>query len=667
MILNTALRMRSLFNSKMTFSLQKYSSQLNSTKNPYQIAFERSVNPLTREDYWREQTHFVDWFKKPDVILDKSNPNPGFWRWFKDSQVNMCYNAVDRHVQQLHDKPALHWVSPYEKIERTYTWAELQDNVARLAGVYQNLGVKKGDRVVIYMPMVPEAVFGMLACARLGAIHSVVFGGFAAKELASRIKDSEPALILGGSFGYEPGKVINYKKILDEAIDIAGAQNTKVLVYQRDEKNKCTMVPGRDYDYKEMITRAQKADCVPVEGDHPLYILYTSGTTGQPKGIVRDTAGTCVAAQWAMKHIVDIHKGDVYFSGSDIGWVVGHQFIVYGPLLRGATTILHEGKPTGTPDAGQYWRIIEKYRVKGLYTAPTAMRAIRKEDLNGEWIKKFDLSSLTNVALAGERCDVPTYEWIHKHVPGLINDNYWQTETGWVISGNFQNLHTFPIKPGTACKPVPGFDVHILDEHNQEIKNPNKLGRICIKLPMPPSFMLTLYNNDAAFEQKYLHDSPGYYLAGDSGYFDEDGYLNVMARIDDVINTAGHRLSTGSMEEALLKHDNIVEAAVVAKHCDFKGEIPFGFVVPKDSQRVDIQVFEKECVSLIRKEIGPVASFKNCIVVDKLPKTRSGKILRNTLKKIVDGKQIDRIPPTIEDDTVIPKIQSDVQSYFNQN
>ncbi|KAL4481347.1 hypothetical protein ABPG72_010500 [Tetrahymena utriculariae] len=636
---------------------------MNRPKNAYQMAFDRATNDQTREEFWKEQIYQIDWYKKPDVILDKSHPNPGFWRWFKDSRVNMCYNAIDRHVGELANKAAIQYVCGYLGTEKAYTWAELLDNVSRLAGVYRKLGVKKGDRVVIYMPMVPEAVFGMLACARIGAIHSVVFGGFAAKELSGRIQDSKPTLILGASYGFEPGKVINYKQILDEAIDLSGAQGIKVLLLQRGDKMTAPVKVGRDFDYHSSMLFAERVDCVPVEGDHPLYILYTSGTTGQPKGIVRDTAGTCVATSWTMQHIMDIHKGDVYFSGSDIGWVVGHHFIVYGPLIRGATTVLYEGKPTGTPDPGQFWRIIEKYRVKGLYTAPTALRAIRKDDLNGDWIKKFDISSLQAISMAGERCDVPTYEWIQKHVPVLINDNYWQTETGWIISCNYKNLYTHPIKPGSAIKPAPGFDVRILDQDNKEITEPNKLGRICIKLPMPPSFMLTLYNNDQAFIQKYLSDSPGYYLAGDSGYFDETGYLNVMARIDDIINTAGHRLSTAAMEEALLKHPNIVEAAVVAQVDDFKGEIPIGFVVVKQSGNINLKDFEKECIAIVRKEIGPVASFNNCILVDKLPKTRSGKILRQTLKKIVDGEKIEKIPPTIDDAAIIPKIQQDAENY----
>ncbi|KAL4471394.1 hypothetical protein ABPG74_008287 [Tetrahymena malaccensis] len=633
------------------------------TKNAYQEAYDRATHPDTREEFWKEQLDLVEWFKKPSVILDKSHQNPGFWRWYKDGEINICYNAIDRHVIEMPEKPALHWYSAYLKQELTYTWAELHDQVSKLADVYTKLGVTKGDRVIIYMPMVPEAVFGMLASARIGAIHSVVFGGFAAKELSGRITDAKPKLILSASCGIEPHKTINYKSILDEAIHLSGHSDLKVLLLQRAHQTTSLLTIGRDFDYHTAMQFAKPIDCVSVTADHPLYILYTSGTTGQPKGIVRDTGGTCVATSWTMKHIMDIHKGDVYFSGSDIGWVVGHHFIVYGPLLRGATTVLYEGKPTGTPDPGCFWRLIEKYKVKGLYTAPTALRAIRRDDLNGDWIRKFDTSSLQNVSMAGERCDVPTYEWIQKNLGVLINDNYWQTEIGWIISCNYKNLYTFPVKPGSAVKPAPGFKVEILDQDNHVIEEPGKLGRICIKLPMPPSFMLTLYNNDEAFIKKYLADAPGYYQSGDCGYFDSDGYLNVMTRLDDIINTAGHRLSTAAMEESLLGHDDVVEAAVVSKVDDFKGEIPIGFVVIKQGRNPEQKKLEKECIDIIRKDIGPVASFHHCIIVEKLPKTRSGKTLRHTLKKIVDGQKIDKIPPTIEDASVLEKIEERVKEY----
>lgn len=453
----------------------------------------------------------------------------------------MCYNCVDRHLD-IPDFPAINWYSSMVNKEITYTYKQLHEKVAKLASVYKNLGVKKGDRVIVYMPMIPEAIFAMLASCRIGAIHSVVFGGFAAKELAGRIEDCQPTLIATATCGFEPKKVIQYKTVVDEAIKIAKL-SCKVLIVQRPELVVTNLAKDKEFDYEELMKTAKMAECEPVEGTHPLYILYTSGTTGQPKGIVRDTAGAAVAISYNMKHINDINKKDSYFSGADIGWVVGHHFTVYGPLIRGASTLVYEGKPT-LPNPGMFWFLIEKYKVKGLYTAPTALRAIRKEDPSGEWMKKYHMDKLTNVSMAGERCDVPTYNWILNGLNVLINDNYWQTEAGWIISCNYKNLHTFKPKPGSAVKPAPGFDLHIMDQDNKPIAKSNTLGKICLKLPMPPSFMLTLWGNDEAFIKRYLTEVPGYYLAGDCGYFDDDGYLNVMTRIDDIINTAGHRLST---------------------------------------------------------------------------------------------------------------------------
>lgn len=510
--------------------------------------------------------------------------------------------------------------------------------------------------------MIPEAIFSMLACARIGAIHSVVFGGFAAKELAGRIVDAKPSLIISASCGIEPHKIIDYKAILDEALELADAVDLKTIIVQRSVQRTNSIRNGLDLDYYTLMKLAKHKDCVDVPGNHPLYILYTSGTTGQPKGIVRDTAGTLVALHWNMTHINGINPGDVYFSSSDIGWVVGHSFIVYGPLIVGAATVLYEGKPTGTPDPGAYWRIIEKHKVNGFYTAPTALRALRREDLNGEWIRKYNTKSLRSISFAGERCDIPTFDWISRNIPNaLINDNYWQTETGWIISCNFANLYTFPSKPGSCTKPCPGFRVEIIDDDNKPAIL-GDLGRVCIKLPMPPSFMLTLWNNDDAFVKKYLSEVPGYYVTGDAGYFDSDGYLHVMTRLDDIINTAGHRLSTAAMEEVLMGHPEIVEAAVVSTKDELKGEIPVGFVVLKPTSTSDHKTLERQLAYSIRKEIGPVACFDTAMIIDKLPKTRSGKILRHILKKIVDGKEYS-IPPTIEDVTVLEKIKQTVENY----
>ncbi|EGR29128.1 hypothetical protein IMG5_162310 [Ichthyophthirius multifiliis] len=627
----TPLQKKYLKTNFLCLSYKFTSEQVPRTQNAYEIAYEQSTNPHTRESFWFQQSKAIDWFSYPSQILDKSNSNPGLWRWFKDAQLNMCHNCIDRHLPQQSHQPALNWYSAYLNQEKIYTYKELHENVNNLSLIYQKFGLEKDDVVIIYMPMIPEAVFGMLACSRIGVLHSVVFGGFAAQELANRIIDCKPKLILTASVGIEP--------------------------------------QGIDYDYESQLIWAKKQQknvpCVQVNGDHPLYILYTSGTTGTPKGIVRDTGGTAVALCWSMKHIMDIEKGDSYFASSDIGWVVGHSFIVYGPLLVGASTVLYEGKPN-TPNPGALWRLVENFKVKGLFTAPTALRAMRRDDPQGIWIQKYDVSSLTTISIAGERCDVPTYNWIKSVCQGVfVNDNYWQTESGWQMSCNFKNLHTWPLKPGSVVKPVPGYVINILDENNQIITAPGKLGKICVKLPMPPSFMLSLYNNEDAFIEKYLKDAPGYYQTGDSGYYDIDGYLNVMSRIDDIINTAGHRLSTGAIEESLLNNRDIVEAAVVAKQDKFKGEIPVGFVVLKEGLNKSQEEIQKECVLIVRKIIGPVASFNNCILVEKLPKTRSGKVLRNILKKMVDNQEIVNIPPTIEDASVLKTISKIVRNYYN--
>ncbi|CAD8200316.1 unnamed protein product [Paramecium pentaurelia] len=626
-------------------------------QNSYEIAVNRASDAEERINYWREQSEFVDWIKKPEQILTKINDY--FYQWFGDGKLNFCYNALDRHLIQRGNQVALYWESNMVHNSLQYTFNELHDHVSRLSGVYRQFGVSKGDRVIIYMPMIPEAVFAMLACSRIGAIHSVVFGGFSALELSGRIKDCKPTLIITASCGLEVNKIVDYKVMLDEAIQISN--HTPIcLIVQRPTKQ-CNMVIGRDFDYYTAMKFANPIECIEVESTHPLYILYTSGTTGQPKGIQRDTGGTVVALLWTMRHILGLKAGDVYFSMADIGWVTGHSFTVYGPLLQGCSIVLYEGKPVQTPDPGAIWRIIEKHKVVGFYTAPTALRAMRKEDPNGDWIRKSNISSLKSISMAGERCDIPTYNWIQSNTGVLINDHYWQTETGWIISCNFMDLHTFPSKAGSATKPSPGFVIKIMDNDNKEVET-GQMGRICIRLPMPPSFMQTLYNNDEAFIQKYLSDTPGYYTAGDAGFFDQNGYLHIMTRIDDIINTAGHRLSTAAMEEVLLKHKDIVEAAVVAKLDDLRGEIPVGLIVIKQGHDVNPVNLEKELISMIRHDIGPLACFQSVIIVEKLPKTRSGKVLRGTLKAIVNGQQY-KMPATIEDDSVLDKIKLNCLNY----
>eukprot|EP01015_Nassula_variabilis_P016813 TRINITY_DN2599_c0_g1_i7.p1 TRINITY_DN2599_c0_g1~~TRINITY_DN2599_c0_g1_i7.p1 ORF type:complete len:622 (+),score=141.23 TRINITY_DN2599_c0_g1_i7:1-1866(+) len=576
---------------------------------------------------------------------------------FQGGTLNTCYNCLDRHIEELGDNLALIYDSPITKNRATFTYNEVLENVSQLAGVLVDMGIQKGDRVIIYMPMIPQTVFALLACARIGAIHSVVFGGFAPKELASRITDAKPKLIIAASCGIEPPKrIIDYKKSLDEAIKLSGDDEVKVLLFQRSEHISVTLIKGKHFDYEEMLAQAKSVPCVEVDATHPLYILYTSGTTGTPKGICRDNGGNAVSLTWTMKNVFNIGKRDVFFSGSDIGWVVGHSFIVYGPLMVGATTIIFEGKPVGTPDPGVYWRVIEEYKVKSFYTSPTALRAIKKEDPEGEYFKKYDFSSLDNIGVVGERSDIPTLEWLKSniHEKVFINDTYWQTETGWPISCNYAYLKRFPEKFGSCVKPAPGYIVHILSDLG-EILDANVLGNVCIKLPLPPSGLLTLYNHDDAYVSKYLKEHPGYYTTGDAGYFDENGYLHIMARVDDVINTAGHRLSTAQIEEVLNGHSAIAESAVVALKDDLRGEVPIGFVVVKKGHDMNNDLLEQELIKKVRDDVGPVAFFKKCIVVPKLPKTRSGKILRGVLKKIADGEEY-KAPSTIEDDSVLSEI-----------
>jgi len=627
--------------------------------NKYEEHYSLAGNEDTMESFWAEQAKMVDWYKFPETILDKSNPP--FYRWFKGGLMNTSYNCVDRHAKKNPNKRALIYESAMTKKTIEYSYGELLDYVSRLADILRTFGVEKGDGVIIYMPMIPEVAFSMLACARVGAVHSVVFGGFGAPELASRIVDLKPKVILLASCGIEPSGIVDYKKILTQALKLTKLSNIKNLVVQRDVY-KVALNKGEDYDFYEELAQANSMDPVPVDASDYLYILYTSGTTGQPKGIVRENGGNAVALCYTMKYIFDIKEDDVFFCAADIGWVTGHSYALYAPLLAGATTIIYEGKPVGTPDAGVIWRICEKYNVRGLYSSPTAVRAIRRDDPNGKYFKQVNLSNLSIFALAGERLDKPSYQWLEENLPKncLIIDNYWQTETGWSIGTNFKNLYTFPPKPGSCTKPAPGVRVVILDEENNILPE-NKLGKVCVKLPMPPSFMPSLYKNDQGFYSKYIADNPGYYFTGDAGYYDEDNYLYITTRVDDIINTAGHRLSTAQMEEVLAGHDDIVEAAVVGTLDEIKGDIPVGFVVLKQGRKRDPSELEKECIQRIRYEIGPVASFKFCLVVDSLPKTRSGKIVRSVLRDLTNGK-LPKIPPTIEDKNTVDVIKGQLSS-----
>jgi len=626
--------------------------------NKYEEHFALAGNEDTMEGFWAEQAKMVDWYQFPQTILNKSNPP--FYRWFQGGSMNTSYNCIDRHAKKNPNKRALIYESTVAKKTIEYTYGELLDHVARLADVLHKFGVRKGDGVIIYMPMIPEVLFAMQACARVGAVHSVVFGGFGAPELASRIQDLKPKVVLLASCGIEPSGIIDYKKILEAALKLAKVPGIKKLMVQR-EVFKAPMISGEDFDFYEELSKAKHMDPVPVDGTDYLYILYTSGTTGQPKGIVRENGGNAVALCYTMKYIFDIKPEDVFFCAADVGWVTGHSYIIYAPLLVGATTIIFEGKPVGNPDAGIIWRIAEKYRVRGLYSSPTAIRAMRRDDPDAVHLKKAKLDNLAILPLAGERLDVPAYHWLLDNLPKtcLLNDNYWQTETGWSVGTNFKNLHTFPCKPGSCTKPAPGNRVEILDEQNKPVPK-GSIGKVCIKLPMPPSFMPTLYKNDAAFYNKYIADNPGYYFTGDAGFFDEDDYLNITARVDDVINTAGHRLSTSQMEEVLTGHDDLVEAAVVGINDELKGEIPVGFVVLKQGRKRDPKELQDECRKKIRHDIGPVASFGYCIMVDKLPKTRSGKILRNVLRDIANGAD-PKIPATIEDAKVVEIIREQLR------
>ncbi|GAB4281746.1 MAG: propionyl-CoA synthetase [Deferrisomatales bacterium] len=617
----------------------------------YEEAFRRSIEDPN--GFWGEAAEAISWYKKWDKVLDDSNPP--FYRWFVGGELNTCYNAVDRHVEGGRaDQVAVIYDSPVTNQVRRFTYRELQDQVARFAGVLRGLGVGKGDTVILYMPMVPEAVFAMLACARLGAVHSVVFGGFAPNELAIRIDDAKPKVIVTASCGIEVKKVIPYKPMLDEAIRLATHKPDKCVVLARPQA-KAELTPGRDFDWEELMARAEPAECVPVKATDPLYILYTSGTTGMPKGIVRDNGGHAVALPWTMKAVYDVDPGDVYWAASDVGWVVGHSYIVYGPLLHGCTTIVYEGKPIGTPDPGAFWRVISDHGVKVLFTAPTAFRAIKKEDPNGEYLKKYDLSGFQALFLAGERTDPDTYHWAVDLLQRPVIDHWWQTETGWAIAANCMGIEPFPVKPGSPTKPVPGFDVKILDENGREL-GPNQEGIVTVKLPLPPGTLPTLWNADERFKESYTSMFPGYYFTGDGGYMDEDGYVYIMGRVDDVINVAGHRLSTGGMEEVIAKHPAVAECAVIGAADNLKGQVPVGFVVLKAGAEADPDQLKKELVQMIRSQIGPIACYKETMIVKRLPKTRSGKILRGTMRKIADGQSY-RVPSTIDDPAILNEIE----------
>ncbi len=610
------------------------------------------------ERFWSEAADAVHWYKRWSTVLDASRA-PHF-RWFSGGIVNTCYNALDRHVAAGRaDQPALIYDSPVTQTVASLTYRDLLDRVSRFAGVLLGQGVKRGDRVIIYMPMVPEAAVAMLACARIGAIHSVVFGGFAAHELAARISHAQPTVIVSASCGVEPNRVVSYKPLLDKAIELAAVKPRRCIILQRREEP-APLVPDRDLDWSELMAGAQPAECVPVAATDPLYILYTSGTTGMPKGVVRDNGGHLVALTWSMKNIYGVEPGEVYWAASDLGWVVGHSYILYGPLFNGNTTILYEGKPVGTPDPGAFWRVISQHGVRVQFTAPTAIRAIKRDDPSGEHVRRYDLSRFRTLFLAGERCDPDTLHWAEQRLGVPVIDHWWQTETGWPIGANCLGLGAIPVKPGSCARAVPGYDVRVLGADGREVPS-GQTGSLVVKLPLPPGCLPTLWDNDAGFVQSYLSQYPGYYLTADAGYKDADGYLWVMSRTDDIINVAGHRLSTGAMEEVLASHPDVAECAVVGVADQLKGEIPLGFIVLKAGVRRAPEAVVPDLVEMVRERIGPVACFKTATVVQRLPKTRSGKILRGTMKKIADGIEY-RVPPTIDDPAILDEITAALTS-----
>ncbi|MGW1710030.1 propionyl-CoA synthetase [Streptomyces sp. NPDC002206] len=609
------------------------------------------------EGFWLQAAESVDWTTPPSRALDSSDAP--FYRWFPDGELNTCANALDRHVANgAGERKALIWDSAMVPGKTSLTYRQLRDEVARLAGALSGLGVGKGDRVVIYMPMIPEAMMTMLACARIGAVHSVVFGGFAPKELATRIEDARPKLVVAASCGLEPNRVVAYQPILDEALALSAHRPDHTLMLQR-ETLRADLGPGY-LDWADVVPCAQPVAPVPIAATDPLYILYTSGTTGRPKGVLRSAGGHAVALAWSMGAIYDIRAGDVFWTVSDVGWVVGHSYIVYGPLLVGATTVMYEGKPVGTPDAGAFWRVVQEYGVKAIFTAPTAIRAIKKTDPAAEELAKYDTSSLTSLFLAGERLDPETYHWASEVLGVPVTDHWWQTETGWAIAANPRGLEAMPVKPGSATVPVPGWDVQILDGDGRPLP-PGQEGEIAIRLPLPPGALQTLWDDDDRFVESYLSRFPGFYHTGDSGYFDDDGYLFVMGRTDDVINVAGHRLSTGAIEAALATHPAVAECAVIGIPDSLKGNVPYGLVVLKSDAEPDPDRLRAELVAAVRRDVGPVAAFHDVAVVPALPKTRSGKILRKTMRGIAEGRD-EPVPATIEDISVLDALRSTLRN-----
>jgi propionyl-CoA synthetase len=622
----------------------------------YQSIYERSIKDP--KAFWSEVANDIFWYKKPSKILNSNNPP--FYKWYENGITNTCYNAVDLHVKNGNGKKlAIIYDSPITNSKKKITYNELKDQVSVFAGALENQGVKKGDRVIIYMPMIPEAVIAMLACGRIGAIHSVVFGGFAANELASRIDDSKAKIILSASCGYEQGKIIAYKPLLKKAIELAKHKVEKCIIYQR--KDFKADLDKNDIDWNDAIKEAKPVECVEMNANDYAYILYTSGTTGVPKGIVRDIGGHIVALKWTMKNIYNIDPDDVWWSASDIGWIVGHSYIVYAPLFHGCTTILFEGKPVGTPDAGVFWRIISEHKVKSLFTAPTAFRAIKKEDPNGEFFKKYDLSSFESLFLAGERADPDTLKWAEGLLKIPVIDHWWQTETSWAISANCAGIELEKTKYGSACKPVPGYDVQVLKSDGKQAK-PNEMGDVVVKLPLPPGTFPTLWGADERYKETYMSNYPGYYQTYDAGHIDEDGYVWIMSRTDDIINVAGHRLSTGAMEEVLAEHQDVAECAVLGIADKLKGQLPIGLLTLKVGVTKSHEDISKECVQMVRQKIGPVAAFKTAIVIKRLPKTRSGKILRGTVRKIADNEPY-KMPATIDDPAILNEIKEDLKKH----
>lgn len=624
-------------------------------KGKYEEAYLESLQDP--EAFWAKAADDVSWYKKWDTVLDTSKKP--LYRWYSGGVINTCYNAIDFHVENGRaDQPALIYDSPVTDTIKTYTYQQLLDEVSLFAGVLRSQGIEKGDRVIIYMPMVPEAVIAMLACARIGAVHSVVFGGFAANELAIRIDDAKPKIIVSASCGIEVKRIIEYKPLLDKAIELAETKPEHCIILQRPQAQ-APMVEGRDLDWESLMSSAEPVDCVEMAATDPLYILYTSGTTGIPKGVVRDNGGHVVALKWSMKNVYGVEPGEVYWAASDVGWIVGHSYIVYAPLFYGCTTLLYEGKPVGTPDPGAFWRVISQHNVSVLFTAPTAFRAIKREDPEGLLIKNYDMKNFRSLFLAGERCDPDTLNWAKEKLNISVIDHWWQTESGWPIGSNCIGLEEFPIKPGSCTKAVPGYDISILNDEGKEVRA-KEIGNIVIKLPLPPGCFPTLWNNESGYRESYLNSYPGYYKTADAGYIDEDDYLWVMSRTDDIINVAGHRLSTGGIEEVLASHPDVAECAVVGVADELKGDIPVGFLVLNAGVTRPSEKVNQEVIQMVRDSIGPVASFKVSTVVKRLPKTRSGKILRGTIKKIADGTPYNT-PATIDDPTVLDEIKSDLE------